>query len=310
MVCISVVQPRTCWAHCWRRRLGLCCLTLLLGASAPVGAAELRGETLRAYGEYIDAVRRAFEERVRTGGPLADIAPADLTRSVRDGQVLVQAGREDGILDVPGGLIHHWRGVAFIPRVTLQEALAVSQNYANYHRVYRTIVEAGVLERNGDTFRVRMRIQKSSGLVSAVLDVWSSVQYQRHGGDLVYSVSDSERITEVKNAGRADEERLPPDQGRGYLWRANTFSRLSERDTGVLVELENVGLSRRFPPMLGWIIEPIVRRIGRSSVEDSLVEFREAVLAAHRARQRVTGNVSEGWRELALDLPPRCSPPS
>ena len=35
--------------------------------------------------------------------------------------------------------------------------------------------------------------------------------------------------------------------------------------------------------MLGWIIEPIARRIGRVSVEDSLVEFRDGVLAAHRA---------------------------
>ena len=61
---------------------------------------------------------------------------------------------------------------------------------------------------------------------------------------------------------------------KGYLWRANTFSRLAERDGGVLVELENVGLSRAFPPILGWLIEPIARRIGRSSVEDSLLEFR------------------------------------
>jgi hypothetical protein len=264
--------------------LVIACLTLLLATGAPVGAAELRGQTLQAYSEYISAVRRWFEERVRIGSPLADITPADLTRSVRDGHALVQGVREDGIIDVPGGLIHHWRGVAFIPDVTLQEVIAVSQDYANYKHVYGPIVEAGVLEQTGDTFRVLMRIQKSSGLVTAVLDVWSVVQYEWHGDNLAYSASDSERITEVKNAGKSDEQRLPPDQGRGYLWRANTFSRFAERDAGVLVELENVGLSRGFPPMLGWIIEPIARRIGRSSVEDSLLEFRQAVLAAHRAR--------------------------
>ena len=57
-------------------------------------------------------------------------------------------------------------------------------------------------------------------------------------------------------------------------------------DTGVLVEFENVGLSRTFPPMLAWIIEPIARRVGRSSVDDSLSKFREGVLAAHQARTR------------------------
>jgi hypothetical protein len=276
----------------WRRRnarlVVIACVALVLASSAPIGGAELRSQTLRAYNEYIGAVRGWFEERVRTGGSLADIAPADLTHSVRDGRVLVQAAGEDGIVGVPGGLIHHWKGAAFIPHVTLQEAVAVSKDYANYKHVYGPILDAGVVERSGETFRVLMRIQKSSGSVRAVLDVWSIVGYQWHGGDLVYSASESECIAEVKNAGQPDEQRLPADQGRGYLWRANTFSRFAERDTGVLVEVENIGLSRRFPPMLGWIIEPIARRVGRSSVEDSLLEFREAVLAAHQARPPAT----------------------
>jgi hypothetical protein len=57
-----------------------------------------------------------------------------------------------------------------------------------------------------------------------------------------------------------------------------TFTRFVERDGGVHVELETLGLSRRFPPLLGWIIEPIARRLGRSSVERSLGELKSAVL--------------------------------
>jgi hypothetical protein len=265
------------------RQLAIACLALVLAATVPVSVAELRGQTLRAYTDYIGTIQRWYAERVRAGDPLADLPPAGLTHSVREGDVLVQAAREDGIVGVPGGLIHHWRGVAFIPDVTLQEAIAVSQDYANYKQVYAPVLDAGVIEQHGDTFRVLVRIHRRNGPVSAVLDVWSVVQYEWHGDNLVYSASDSERISEVTNAGKSNEGRLPPDQGRGYLWRANTFSRLAGRDAGVLVELENVALSRRFPPMLGWIIEPIARRIGRSSVEDSLQEFRAAVLAAHRA---------------------------
>lgn len=260
------------------------CLALALATSAPVGALELHSETLSAYREYIGSVRKWFEERTRSGGSLGDLAQGDLSRSVRDGYVPVQAGRGDGIVDVPGGLVHHWKGVAFIPHVTLEEAMNVSQDFASYKHAYSTIMQASLLERNGDTFRVLMRIHKSSGPVGAVLDIWSLVQYQWHGANLMYSSSDSERVIEVKNAGKPDERRLPPDQGAGYLWRANTFSRMAERDAGVLVELENIGLSRTFPPLLSWIVEPIVRSIGRSSVEDSLLEFRQAVIAAHRAR--------------------------
>ena len=57
------------------------------------------------------------------------------------------------------------------------------------------------------------------------------------------------------------------------------MSRLIERDGGVAVEMETIGLSRAFPRMLAWIIEPIARRLGRKSVELSLQEFASAVRA-------------------------------
>jgi hypothetical protein len=173
--------------------------------------------------------------------------------------------------------------MVFIPGATLEEAVSVSQDYANYTHVYKPVLDAEVLEHDGDTFRVRIRVHEHSRLVSAVLDVWSAVRYEQTG-NMVYSVSDSERITEVKHASEANEHRLPPGQDSGYLWRASTFSRVAAQEAGVLAELENVGLSRRFPPLLAWIIEPIVHRVGRSSVEDSLAEFRAAVMAAHHAR--------------------------
>src|SRR5262249_28719009 len=201
---------------------------------------------------------------------------ADTTPVVQDGHVLIQAARGNGIVAIPGGLIHHWRGMVFIPGATLEEAISVSQDYANYKHVYEPILDADVLEHVEDTFRVRIRLHKRSGLVSAVLDVWSVVRYEQNG-NVVYSVSDSERITEVKNAGERGERRRVPGKDGGYGGRASLFSLCAEREAGVWVKIKNVGLSRSFPPLLGWIIEPIARRVGRSSVEDSLLEFRAAV---------------------------------
>jgi hypothetical protein len=60
------------------------------------------------------------------------------------------------------------------------------------------------------------------------------------------------------------------------------LNRFIEREDGLFIEMETLGLSRSFPAMLGWIIEPIARRLGRRSVELSLQEFRNAV----RSRQR------------------------
>jgi hypothetical protein len=36
-------------------------------------------------------------------------------------------------------------------------------------------------------------------------------------------------------------------------------------------------LSRSFPPLLGWIIEPIARRLGRRSAATSLQEYIDVV---------------------------------
>jgi hypothetical protein len=248
---------------------------------APVGVAEFRADAAHAYDEYIGTIRRSFAARIRTGGSLLDLTAAESSPLLRDGRVMVVPAQRDGIVGVSGGLIHHWKGAAFIPHVTLQRAVSVSQDYANYKHIYKPVVlSASLLEQHGDTFRVLMRIQNRNGPVSAVLDIWSVVEYQRKGDNLVYSSAASERISEIENAGTPDERLLSENQGRGYLWRADTFSRLVEQDGGVLAELESVGLSRTFPPLLGWIIAPIARRIGKSSVEESLLEFRAAVVEA------------------------------
>lgn len=89
--------------------------------------------------------------------------------------------------------------------------------------------------------------------------------------------------SEIKNAGRVDERHLPAGQDSGYLWRAHAFSYVVEHDDGVYVEMETIGLSRRFPPFLAWVIEPIARRLGRRSVEASLEEFRQAVRSSRFA---------------------------
>jgi len=44
--------------------------------------------------------------------------------------------------------------------------------------------------------------------------------------------------------------------------------------------METLGLSRGFPPFLGWFIEPIARRLGRKSIERSLEQFIAAVRKA------------------------------
>jgi hypothetical protein len=233
-------------------------------ASAAEGA-DLGAATAGAYAAYVEQAQRAFLSRIAAGPslPAAD-APT------------VGPAREDGIIAVNGGLIHHWRGRTYLRNVSLRDVIAVTQAYDSYNRVYRSIVSSSLLARDGDTYRVRVRLKESEAGLSAVLDVWSTVRYSYPGDGVVAAISLSNDIRQVSDPGGPHEQLLPAGTGNGYLWRAATFTAFFQRQDGVIVETETIGLSRPFPPLLGWFIEPIARRLGRKSVETSLQELTAA----------------------------------
>jgi hypothetical protein len=214
------------------------------------------------------------------------VAPAPPT-----GVLSAGPARGDGIIDVPGGLVHHWTAAAFLRGTTLQQGLAVSSAFANYHAVYKAVIRSRLLRRDGDRYSVLMRLEEGEAGVRAILDVRSTVEYFYPSTGVALVVSLSDEIREVQNAGGRDERLLPAGRDSGYLWRAGTFTYFREQADGLYVETQTIGLSRAFPPLLGWIIEPIARRIGRRSVVTSLQEFIVAVqrdAAAPTAAPRTT----------------------
>ena len=60
------------------------------------------------------------------------------------------------------------------------------------------------------------------------------------------------------------------NEGKGLIWRLYSAPRFEERDGGVYIELEALALSRDIPAGLHWMIEPIVRRVSRSSLATAL----------------------------------------
>jgi hypothetical protein len=248
------------------------CALLCATFVAPAAAAELQPQTSQAYQLYLEKATQAFLARIRQGGPV-------LVR--RSGVLSARPGREDGIIGVPDGLVHHWVGAAFIPGVTLSEVLDVSRAYSRYSAIYQSVIRSTLLEQQGETYRILLRLKEGEAGVNAVLDVRSTVRYVFPTGQSAYAISNADEIRQVENAGKREERLLPPGRDSGYLWRASTLTHFVERDGGVYVEMETLGLSRRFPPLLGWIIEPIARRLGRRSIENT---FRELLAGIERAR--------------------------
>jgi hypothetical protein len=249
---------------------------IILGVTAQtLSAAVLTDAAAKAYAEYVDRARRSFLGRVNQPVGGGDSERAALHRE----EMTVRPGGGDGIQELPDSLLHHWRGAVFIPRTTLQESLSVSRAYPDYPMIFHPVVAAKILSDEGDALRVQFRMRQSAGGITGTVDMWSNIQYRRLDPTHASVISMTDTIREVKDAGRSTERYVPPGQDRGYLWRGATFTRFVEADGGVYMEMETIGLSRRFPPLLGWVIEPIARRIGRGSVENSMQEFRRAILA-------------------------------
>jgi hypothetical protein len=231
-------------------------------------AAELQPEAIAAYEAYVDQARRAFFSR--NSSLVATMPACDAVMPARPGQ-------GDGILNVPTALVHHWHSAAFVRGVTLRDALTVSRSYGMYSQMYREVIASAIVAQEGDTYRTVMRLKEGERGISAVLQIRASVEYVYPTATSVFAMSRSEEIREVKNAGERGERLLPAGQDSGYLWRANTLTHFLGQPDGVYVEMETIGLSRRFPPMLGWLVEPFARRLGRRSVERSLQQFAETV---------------------------------
>jgi hypothetical protein len=234
---------------------------------APAAAADLQPRTAQAYDKYADEMTRDFVARAMKNSTTARRC---------DGVIIARAGNGDGILNVPDGLIHHWLGLAFVQGASLKEVAQVARDYSAYSRVYKSVVSSKVLSQQGDAYRVLIRLKEDAGL-TAVLDVRSAVEYRTQRGGSITAISKSEEIRQVENFGKRNESQLPAGKDSGYLWRAHTLTQFIAEEGGVFIVMETLGLSRQFPPLTGWIIEPIARRIGRKSVEGSLDEFLTAI---------------------------------
>lgn len=115
-----------------------------------------------------------------------------------------------------------------------------------------------------------------------VLDTNHEVHYRPVGRTRWVCRSYTTRIAEVENAASRDERVLQPDTGHGFLWRLYSYWRFQEREADAVVECRAISLTRDVPFGLGWAIQPIIEKLPR----ESLINTLEATRQALRARAR------------------------
>jgi hypothetical protein len=185
-------------------------------------------------------------------------------------------------IETPGGLVHHWVGLAFIPAAKLHDVLDVLQDYDHHAVYYAPDVERSKLEsRDGDHFRVFLRFRRHK-VVTVVLNTEHDVHYFRDSPTRAHSRSSAVRIAQVENAGNSDEREKAPGDDDGFLWRMETWWRTVESDGGVYVQSEVVSLTRNIPAGLGWLIGPFVTSIPKETLAFTMEATRKAVLAKRR----------------------------
>jgi len=265
-----------------RFRLGLAtaCWALLL-APGLLRAAELKlsQETVRAWEDYVKTTESRMQARLTGKVPFLwmDESPERRSR-VRQGEILAAPVVESGRMRVPQGLIHHWVGAVFIPDASLDQVFGVVHDYDHYRDYFEpTVIASKLLSRSDNQWKFGMRWLKKVLIVTALIDTeYDSVEV-RLDRNRWYGLSWSTRIQEIRNYGRTDERRLPPDVGSGYIWRVYSVSRYEERDGGVYAELEALVLSRDVPAYFRWLVDPIVSRLSRNALLTSLEQTRRAV---------------------------------
>lgn len=260
-----------------------------VGDPSPSGPEpELKNETLKAFERYVEITEARNNEELKNGAPefwvdtLPERERAGAYEALRQGGVqLKKLETRDGgdAIRCPGGMIHHWAGMIFVPRIKLDDALAVLQDYNRHAEYFAPDVQrAKIEEQDGDHFRVFLRFRRKK-VITVVLNTVHDVRYYRDSTTRAHSRSSAVRIAEVEKAGKNDEREKTPGDDGGFLWRMETWWRMEERNGGVYVQSEVASLTRNIPTGLGWMIGPFVTSIPKESLTFTLEATRKAAVS-------------------------------
>jgi len=259
------------------------CMPALRETSA---AAELNQKTVVAFDKYVVATEARINNELRPGGTFLYVdgqSEKDKRSSydrLKKGEILVEkleTKASDVSSEVPDGMVHHWVGLVFIPGATLAQVLPIVQDYDHRAELYKPDITAShLISHNGDDYKFFLRLYQKR-FTTAVFNTEYTAHWGRVDETRMYSHSISTRIAEVKDSDHPDGDEWPVGQGRGYLWRLNTYWRFQEKDGGVYLQCEALSLTRDIPFGLGWLLRPLVTKIPKQSLDRALGQTRTVV---------------------------------
>lgn len=236
---------------------------LALAGALPVAAqfqVHLNPKTDQAFEDYRKAVEARLDGRPR------------FPSGLKPGQVEIVPAANSGFTNVKDGMVHDWIAAIVVPGATVDQTIAVLQNYADYRNIYPgDVTESKLLGHEGDLWHIHLRMVKKK-VFTVVLNGEFDVQYRALGSNRWNVLSRSTRIAELDG-----DRELPPGTSRGFLWRVNAYWLIEPRPEGVYLECRAISLSRAIPFGFG-LAEPYLTSVPRESLQNTM----EATLRALR----------------------------
>ncbi|HLY40073.1 MAG TPA: hypothetical protein VKR52_02620 [Terracidiphilus sp.] len=241
----------------------------------PAGrAVEPRPAAVAGFDTYIARVEACLATQHQA--PSAFIAPADFAR-LRRGELVIEQIAPPAGTSVPGAMLHHWRGTAFVPGASAADFDRLLRDFNAYPAHFAPqIVQSRVLAQNGNHYQIKMRVRQHH-VITVVLDTTYDVSFAALDPKHHFSASRSREITEVDSPGTLGERELTAGQEHGFLWRLNSYWSYEERDRGLAIQIESVSLTRSIPTGMAWMIRPFVESIPRESLEFTLRSASDAL---------------------------------
>jgi hypothetical protein len=256
------------FCSCFRTALLTSGLMLFLNETGPLMGAP-KTSAVSAFNSYSQAVEfrlarqhRSLDTFLAPPGPGQGLAEVRLRR----GELTVERLTPSTGADLPGALLHHWRGTTFVPGGTANAFERLIRDVGSYPQNFSPqVLKAGVVTQAGDRMQACMRVRQRH-VITVVLDTTCDITFGRLDVLHRYSISRSTRIAEIDSPGTSTERALDAGEEHGFLWRLNTYWSYEERDGGLYLQIESLSLSRSIPPGLGWAIRPYVESIPRESL--------------------------------------------
>lgn len=256
-----------------------------IGATGPV-AARLQPKTIQAWNTYLQWADQKVQRELSSVGKflieehLPPQRAASVRRNLEAGEIVVE--RMTGVVpagthfSIEDGTIHHWWGSILVPSVGLDKMIQFLQDYDHHAGRFADVEQSRILSRDGQHFRVSLRLRRSAALVTAYYNTEEDCSYRLIGPRRAYSYSTAPRIAELADPGTPREREKPPGEDRGFLWRLVSWWRIEETDRGVIVEVESASLSRDIPSLVLLIpgVSSYINSIPKESIKSILTSIR------------------------------------